>query len=512
MYSRLEAANKESSCAPGRAHLPVAGLGRSGGNSITAGCYVAGTTGAITPGVLSTGAGAAQSVTYAAENAGARPALLGVDNSASRKRAHPGPDFGLMVTGPQRNKAKGQSQRDSTSHKRTAANKQQQQQQQQWQPFEEFRTGGSTAASKFFNNDIPVSDIADADERCSALLRHSNEKQLGGLGSLASATWSPFREESTADGVFSIASGAMQEYGEGGQAEPTDPELLGPPPDTGGHDVGPATVSELSAVPASLRVTPSGSNFSFRTPGPTSFLTSNNTIEEHPANRVPPARQQSLSDSNGGGATATKKKKQQMQQIGDKFISNTKPSSNRHPKPHLQKGGNPKTAHNSPFLSRQLDGIYSAYSNQGGDGAPSVPSASIAATKKKTVVEKKRGGKRARGGGGGGGGGGRDDNKNSGARTRAGVHVIHDATGGNGSSTARWKHGGNSAAVVAAARAAERMRQLEELMNAAMGSPVTYEEQIRRERLAHLRMMYTVSWAEKPISAMIKVRGLPLPD
>lgn len=40
--------------------------------------------------------------------------------------------------------------------------------------------------------------------------------------------------------------------------------------------------------------------------------------------------------------------------------------------------------------------------------------------------------------------------------------------------------------------AAERIKQLEDLMDAAMESPVTYEEQIRRERLTHLRMLYTV--------------------
>ena len=39
----------------------------------------------------------------------------------------------------------------------------------------------------------------------------------------------------------------------------------------------------------------------------------------------------------------------------------------------------------------------------------------------------------------------------------------------------------------------QRARQLDLMMQAAMKNPVTYEEQIRRERLAHLRMMYTVS-------------------
>lgn len=58
----------------------------------------------------------------------------------------------------------------------------------------------------------------------------------------------------------------------------------------------------------------------------------------------------------------------------------------------------------------------------------------------------------------------------------------------------RWREKPSRAAAAAAAgAAASRMRQLEAMMDAALQNPVTYEEQLRRERLAHLRMMYTVS-------------------
>ena len=73
---------------------------------------------------------------------------------------------------------------------------------------------------------------------------------------------------------------------------------------------------------------------------------------------------------------------------------------------------------------------------------------------------------------------------------------------------AQRQQGGSSAAASTGAGAAaagvvtdaQRTRQLEAMMHAAMENPVTYEEQIRRERLAHLRMMYTVSFLPTGIS------------
>lgn len=68
----------------------------------------------------------------------------------------------------------------------------------------------------------------------------------------------------------------------------------------------------------------------------------------------------------------------------------------------------------------------------------------------------------------------------------------------------RTREGGRSAGVggsvtreAEAAAVAERMRELEALMDVAMTSPVTYEAQVRRERLARLRMMYTVSESDE---------------
>ena len=58
----------------------------------------------------------------------------------------------------------------------------------------------------------------------------------------------------------------------------------------------------------------------------------------------------------------------------------------------------------------------------------------------------------------------------------------------------------SSVPVPAAVTDAQRARQLEAMMHAAMENPVTYEEQIRRERLAHLRMMCTVSYFIVPTS------------
>lgn len=92
-------------------------------------------------------------------------------------------------------------------------------------------------------------------------------------------------------------------------------------------------------------------------------------------------------------------------------------------------------------LSRRRDGHVTAYADT---GSPS--------TKKKGAA------KRARGRGGRGAG--------------VGVSVTREA---------------------GAAAAAERIKELEAVMDVAMTSPVTYEEQVRRERLAHLRVMYTVS-------------------
>lgn len=60
------------------------------------------------------------------------------------------------------------------------------------------------------------------------------------------------------------------------------------------------------------------------------------------------------------------------------------------------------------------------------------------------------------------------------------------------------------AAVVSEAckRSTLRMKHLEGMMATAMLSPVTYEEQIRREHLTRLRMMYTVSGEGEPSASL----------
>lgn len=145
-----------------------------------------------------------------------------------------------------------------------------------------------------------------------------------------------------------------------------------------------------------------------------------------------------------------------------------------------------------PFLTRQLDGIMAAYSSTQ-RVIPVPPTGAATSSRKGTVVAKKRGAKQGRGGGGSGGAQGNNVRQaRSDARVGEGVSVALDATGA-GSRTVGWRQTGSSSAVVAAAaKTAERTRQLEALMNAAMESPITYEEQVRRERLAHLRVMYTV--------------------
>lgn len=467
MYSLLAAANEESSSTAARGEPPEVAFDRSGGNTITRGCYLAGTTpGAIALGGLSTGAGAAPAVAYAEEGAGARQALLGIDK-ISRKRAHPGPGVGLIGTGPQRNRVKGLPQRDSASRERIEAISQDKHPQRQQKPFREFRIAGSNAAPEFFNNNVSSPDITDTDEGCSALLQPSDETRFGGFEFTATTNspWSPVGDFRRTDVAFPVPAGAMPEYSEGEPAEPTGPELVGP-----------------LSVTCDNGINPTVSSFSFRTPGPSSFLASNNLRKEDSASRAPAARHKQAS-CKSRGSLATRKEQHRHQ--GKNTATTT--NSDRLLKPH-QRSGKKKTAHSSPSLSRRLDGIFSAYSNHT-DGAPTVSSANTAATEKGPTAEQKiRGGKCASGGGGGG-----DGKKKSSTRTRAGAQVVHDATGGDGS-TAGWTHGGNTAAAVAAARAAERTRQLEALMNAAMESPVTYEEQIRRERLVHLRMMYTVSW------------------
>eukprot|EP00752_Nemacystus_decipiens_P006227 g5617.t1 len=497
MYSLLEAASKEPTSAPTQAHPPAAGLDRSGGTSIIAGCYLAGAnTRAPAPGLRSTGAGAgaAPSATFAAEGPGASPALLGADNSSSRKRARPGAGAEQTVAGPQRNDAKGrQSYRASASRRRTEDNgwDPQQWQRQPLQPFQDCRTTGINAAPTFASSGVSSHDVTDTDGKGSGLFHPSAGERFGVIDATVITTGSPAGEEPRTDGVFSNTFDDVEEYRVGGPAEPADPELLGPPLGTS-ENTNP-TVDKSSAVPVSLRVAPGGSDLSFRTPGPTSFLTSSsNVIDEDSATRLPAAHQQTLSGCSGAPATRMRRHRHQEHEGADTLSS----SGNRHHKPYHKRSGNAQATHSSPFLSRQLDGIFSAYSNHGGDGAPTVPSTSTAANKREPKADKGRGGKRARGGGGGGG----DGNKKKGVRTKAGVQAIQDATGSN-CSTARWKHGGNTAPAITAARAAERTRQLEALMNAAMESPITYEEQIRRERLAHLRMMYTMEkeMAELPV-------------
>lgn len=116
---------------------------------------------------------------------------------------------------------------------------------------------------------------------------------------------------------------------------------------------------------------------------------------------------------------------------------------------HTGKGSNkPGKANKATAVSRRLDGIVAAYAT---DDPASPP-------------KQRAGGKRARGR--------REDGQPT---------------------TGRWRTVGTSAAGATVGSAvARRMRQLEEMMGAAMESPVTYEEQVRRERLAHLRVVYEV--------------------
>lgn len=108
-------------------------------------------------------------------------------------------------------------------------------------------------------------------------------------------------------------------------------------------------------------------------------------------------------------------------------------------------------------VSRRLDSIIAAYANT--DSPP---------------TKKKRRAKRTRGGG-----------------RSAGV-------------------GGSDTREAEAAAVAERMRELEALMDVAMTSPVTYEAQVRRERLARLRMMYTVSESEVLEASNLSENDVPL--
>lgn len=230
---------------------------------------------------------------------------------------------------------------------------------------------------------------------------------------------------------------------------------------------------------------------SFQVPGSTSFLMKKGTLPDEYTGSVHIPVQNRCRPPYSGFRQPPPQ--QQQQTVKGDEIPRLKPE-------HANIKG-PQAPSDQPFPSRQLDGIIAAYSSNH-QAVPMLPAGSAAAaSKQETSVTRKRGAKRTRLGGGGARGdtgGQASPNK---ARVGVGKPVALDISGGSGRTTGWRQTCGSSAAVAAATKAAERTKQLEALMNAAMESPITYEEQVRRERLAHLRVMYTV---RKPWLIMTK--------
>ncbi|CAN0267538.1 unnamed protein product [Ectocarpus sp. 4 AP-2014] len=281
------------------------------------------------------------------------------------------------------------------------------------------------------------------------------------------------------------------------------PELLQDSPTTADDGINASFGNPLAST-RSLQ--PSKDSFgSFQIPGPTSFLMSAESPEDNTAATSTSVQQETQRSYNGGASTreeqqSTRQHHQQQQQQGLRKGVHRKPADTNGKK---RVGKTKPQAPGGKLLSSQrLDGIMVAYSNN--HLAPPILPTSAAATKKETMAAKKNGAQRTVGGSDAGG------NKQARSSTRVGAGLSEDVS--SGGSTTRWRQGAsNSAAVRAAAKAAERTKKPEALMNAAMESPVTYEEQVRRERLAHLRVMYTVErdMAELPVDFL---RGVGYED
>lgn len=483
MYSLLEAASKLPLSTTARDQSSVARaldaeFDPSAGDSITAGCFLAGTPkGVIPSAVLSKTC--AQGAAFAEEAAGAPQTRLG-KNRHSRKRAHPA--VGQTVTATLRNGANWRQREPSTSKTHTA--KRREKHRDPLHAFQGLSMSGagcdsSPPRSREQWPEYPAPDLTDTNDRTSGFFSSSDD-EVGGLKPIPTVAGFSVAETPRRTNKASPRSsdvyppGTRGEIGDAREAS----ELLESTPASRGHDIG-TKLSATSPILNRLLVSPADTSYTtgFRIPGPTSFLADKDVFQEssadRPAGKSPPRRNQHRQRKQGG-------------------LVKERPGANQGLK-QLQGGGGGKgcvggqTASNAhSLLSQRLEGIMAAYSNSGA-AAPVLP-AGTAAEKQGAKAAKARTGKRTRGGGGGDRGGDADEQASS-PRSRA---AVAGATDGGGR-TARWRQGGtSSAAVAAAAKAAERTKQLEALMNAAMESPITYEEQVRRERLAHLRMMYTV--------------------
>ncbi len=498
MYSLLEAANRQpiSTNTAARDQSPAARASgaefdRSAGNSITAGCFLAGTTtGTIPPVVLSKETSATHGAAFAEEASRARQHSLGT-HGESRKRARPGVGPAAAAE-PLRNGAKGR--RREFARRKPHAGKSRHAREETLHGFQVLHRHG--AASGLSPPPLRVQGpersppaLADTDESVSGFCPSSGD-EVGGLRPTTTATAAGYPSGGTRrrSNAASPRSPEVPSRRKGnGENIGVDYEVLNSPPATRDHAVG-TTLSTPSPVLNGLLVSPTDNSFipGFKIPGPASFLADVDLGREGSHKRPASAKQQTPPGSGGNGASPTRQRRRHRQGKRGGVINDRPRASSKNPKQHQGGGGcggggiggdaSDRTASNAEsLLSQRLQGIVAAYSN-----TTPVVFTHAGAEKKEAVAAKARIGKQARGGG----------VQASSPRGKAGMA---DGTGA-ASSSARWRQVGTSgAAVCAAAKAAERTKQLEALMNAAMESPITYEEQVRRERLAHLRMMYTVS-------------------
>lgn len=492
MYSLLEAANRQPLSTAARDQSPAARASvvefdRSAGNSITAGCYLAGTsTGTIPPAVLSKETSATHGAAFAEEAFGARQPNLGT-NGKSRKRANPGAG---PVAAAQSLSSGAIGNKESASRK-PHAGKSRDAREETLHSFQVLhRHGAASGLSppllRMQWPERPPPALADTNESVSGLCPSSDD-EVGGLQPTATATAAdyPVSEKRRRADTASPKSPEIPPRGKISIADKrVGSEGSISPPSSRDYAVD-TTSNKPSPVLNGLLVSPTDSSFmpGFKTHGPTSLLADVDLSRESSHDRPISVKQQALPGNGDHGASPTRRKQQHRPRKQDGTMKDMPHASSKNQKQH-QGGGtggnaNDRTASNAQsLLSQRLEGIMAAYSN-----TTPVVSAHAAAEKREAVAAKARIGKRARGDGG----------QPSRPRGKAGMM---DGTGGTGSS-ARWRQAETTvAAVSAAAKAADRTKQLEALMNAAMESPITYEEQIRRERLAHLRMMYTVTYKD----------------
>lgn len=505
MYSLLEAAGKAYPTTPARdrsslARPTPARFDRTGGNSITAGCFLgAAAAAAATPstgpppvalptaGTLEGPVGMRNADLFGVRQ---RHSLLEVDG-ISRKRAHAGVS---QKTAPRKN-AKGAEQPGQTSRNTSITavgfDKQQRSQQQgvtqTRKPTDSFEIPAMTVLPDTGSIDSERSPVVGVmgtnggGSEFSSAHPSDDENSQGQYATDVSS--SSFHEESRLDGAVPVV--VSQNRNEDGVAEePAVPELLEDSPTNADDGI---YASFGNPPPSTRPLQPSKDSFgSFQIPGPTSFLLSTESPGDNTATTSTSVHQKAQSSCNGGDFTreeeqSTQQHHQQQQQQGLRKRARHKPTD-----PNVKKRVD-KTKAQVPggklLSSQRLDGIMAVYSN---NLVPPVLPTNGAATKKEAMAAKKNGAKRTVGGSAAGG------HKQARSSTRVGAGLSEDVSRGGG--TTRWRQGAStSAAVTAAAKASERMKKLEALMNAAMESPMTYEEQVRRERLAHLRVMYTVS-------------------